>query len=75
MSRPNTGSPSTRLRSPACCTSPGWLTCFPEQSLRQVECNVASAHLDLSPAALDWLLEQPETPTVYWDQRSHRTRA
>ena len=31
--------------------------------------------LDLSPATLERLLEQPETPAAYWDQRSHRAWA
>ena len=38
----------------------------------QVESNVSSTQIDLSPATLERLLERPETPAAYWDQRSHR---
>ena len=41
----------------------------------QVESNVSSAQLDLSPATLERLLEQPETQAAHWDQRSHRAWA
>ena len=44
-------------------------------TVAQVESNAASAQLDLDPATLERLLEQPETPAAYWDQRSHRAWA